>query len=206
MVSITISIIVITVLISFTAFNNAKIQNDLIFYPPAITNNNQWYRFVTSGFIHADIAHLAFNMFTLYFFGSNWELAYIDYLGVNKLLFLLFYFGGLIVSEIPSYLKNRNNSNYRSLGASGAVSAVVFSMILLMPWSTLYVFVIPIPAIIYAVLYIGYSIYMSKRGGDYINHDAHLWGAIYGIVFSIAIKPEVVLIFLNQITHPTFKP
>jgi membrane associated rhomboid family serine protease len=206
MISITISIIIITAVVSFTAFNNAKVMNDLLFYPPAITQQNQWYRFVSSGFVHADIPHLAFNMLTLYFFGSNWEVIYLEYLGVNKLFYLVFYIGGLIVSEIPSYIKHRNSSHYRSLGASGAVSAVVFSMILIMPWSTLYVFVIPIPAIIYAVLYIGYSVYMSKRGGDYINHDAHLWGAIYGIVFSIILRPEVITIFLQQITNPTFKP
>ena len=112
--------------------------------------------------------------------------------------------GALIVSQIPSYIKNRNNYHYRSLGASGAVSAIVFSMILLMPWSTLYVFVLPVPAIIYAVMYLSYTFYMSRKGGDSINHDAHLWGAIFGIIFSVILKPEVVSIFLEAITHPHF--
>jgi len=201
---ITILIIAVTCIISFLSFSNEKLINELIFYPPAITRDRQWYRFITSGFIHADIQHLAFNMFTLYFFGRSWEYAYSGELGVGEIWYVVLYLVSLIVSQVPSYIKNKNNYHYRSLGASGAVSAIVFSMILLMPWSTLYVFVIPVPAIIYAVLYLGYTIYMSKKGGDYINHDAHLWGAIFGIVFSIALKPEVIGIFLEAITHPHF--
>ena len=202
MITITILIIAITGLVSFIAFSNERLINQFIFYPPAITEDNQWYRFITSGFIHADIQHLAFNMFTLYFFGRSWEYAYCEELGVGDIWYIVLYLGALIVSQIPSYLKNKNNYRYRSLGASGAVSAIVFSMILLMPWSTLYVFIIPLPAIIYAILYLGYTIYMSRKGGDYINHDAHLWGAIFGIAFSIALKPEVFGIFLHAITHP----
>ena len=204
MITITLIIIAITCLVTFLAFSNEKLINQLIFYPPAITRDNQWYRFITSGFIHADIQHLAFNMFTLYFFGRSWEYAYCGELGVGEIWYVILYLGALVTSQIPCYLKNRNNYHYRSLGASGAVSAIVFSMILLMPWSTLYVFIIPLPAILYATLYLGYTIYMSKKGGDYINHDAHLWGAIFGIAFSIALKPEVISIFLQAITHPHF--
>lgn len=204
MFTITLVIILITCITTFIAFSNENLMDELIFYPPAITRDSQWYRFITSGFIHNDIQHLAFNMFTLYFFGNNWEAAYNDYLGLGKIWYLVLYLGALIVSQIPSYLKNRNNYHYRSLGASGAVSAIVFSMILLMPWSTLYVFVLPVPAIIYAVLYLSYTIYMSRKGGDSINHDAHLWGAIFGIIFSIILKPEVGSMFLNAITHPHF--
>ncbi len=204
MISITLIIVAITCIISFISFSNAKLMEDLIFYPPSITNSNQWYRFITSGFIHADVQHLAFNMFTLYFFGNSWETAYNNYLGLAKIWYVILYVGALVVSQIPSYIKNRNNYRYSSLGASGAVSAIVFSMILLMPWSTLYVFVLPVPAIIYAVLYLGYTIYMGKRGGDTINHDAHLWGAIFGIVFCIVLKPEVLSMFLEAITHPHF--
>jgi membrane associated rhomboid family serine protease len=144
MLTITLIIVAITCLVSFLSFSNEKLMGDLIFYPTAITNNNQWYRFITSGFIHADIQHLAFNMFTLYFFGKSWEFAYVEELGVSEKWYVIMYLGALIVSQIPSYLKNRNNYRYSSLGASGAVSAVVFSMILLMPWSTLYVFILPV--------------------------------------------------------------
>lgn len=204
MLSITISIILLTAIISFTAFSNHKVLSDLIFHPTSVIQRNQWYRFITSGFIHADLTHLAFNMFTLYFFGKSWEAVYINYLGVPKFMYLVFYFTALIVSDIPSFIKHKNHYNYQSLGASGAVSAVVFSMILLMPWQTLYVFVFPIPAILYAVLYLGYTIYMSKKGNDNINHDAHLWGALYGIVFTIAIKPEIFQVFIQQLMNPKF--
>ena len=201
---ITLILVATTCIASFLSFSNDKLMRDLIFYPPAITNNNQWYRFITSGFIHADIQHLAFNMFTLYFFGKSWEFAYVEELGVSGLSYLILYFGALIASQIPSYLKNKNNYHYSSLGASGAVSAVVFSMILLMPWNTLYVSVLPVPAIIYAILYLSYTIYMGKKGGDNVNHDAHLWGAIFGLVFSIVLRPEVIGIFIKSMLHPHF--
>jgi len=200
--TITIAIIILTAVISFTAFNNEKITNDLIFWPPMIKEKNQYYRFITSGFIHADIAHLAFNMITLYFFGRAMELFFVAKIG--KVGFLLFYIAGIIVSEIPSYIRHRNNYNYRSLGASGAVSAVLFSFILLAPWQTLYVFFLPVPAIIFAALYIGYSIYMDRKGGDHVNHSAHLWGAVWGIAFTIIMEPSVVSHFLEQLMNPSF--
>jgi membrane associated rhomboid family serine protease len=200
--TITLVIIILTAIISFTAFNNEKITNDLIFWPPMIQEKNQYYRFITSGFIHADIAHLAFNMITLYFFGRAMELFFVAKIG--KVGFLLFYIAGIIVSEIPSYIRHRKNYNYRSLGASGAVSAVLFSFILLAPWQTLYVFFLPVPAIIFAALYIGYSIYMDRKGGDHVNHSAHLWGAVWGIAFTIIMEPSVVSHFLEQLMNPSF--
>jgi membrane associated rhomboid family serine protease len=201
--SLTITIIILTAVISFSAFGNPKVINDLIFWPPKISKNHQYYRFLTSGFIHADIAHLAFNMITLYFFGRAMEEFYIDRIG--KPGFLLFYAFGIVCSEIPSYLKNRNNYNYRSLGASGAVTAILFSFILLSPWSTLLVFFFPMPAILFAVLYLVYTSYMAKKGGDNINHSAHLWGAIYGVITTIIIEPKVLSLFIYQLQHPRFE-
>ncbi len=195
---ITIIIIIITVLVSFGGFNNQKVMNDLIFYPPAITKQNQWYRFITSGFLHADYSHLFFNMFTLYFFGRGMESFYNAYMG--KFGFLIFYIAAIIVSGIPSFIKHRNDHYYRSLGASGGVSAVVFSYILFAPWDW-FTFP-PIPAIVYAILYIIYSIYMSRKGGDNINHDAHLWGAAFGVAFTLAMEPRLIDFFLKQIAHP----
>jgi membrane associated rhomboid family serine protease len=200
--SITLTLIILTAIVSFTAFNNQKVINDLIFWPPMIKNRNQYYRFISSGFIHADLAHLAFNMITLYFFGRAMELFFIAKIG--KLGFLAFYIFGIVVSEIPSYIKHINNYNYRSLGASGAVTAILFSFILLAPWETLYVFFLPLPAIVFAVLYLAYTGYMAKRGGDYINHSAHLWGAIYGIVFTLIMEPGVIGHFLKQLMNPRF--
>jgi membrane associated rhomboid family serine protease len=202
--TLTIAIVVITALLSFATFNNEKMMNDLILYPPYVLRKNQYYRLITSGLIHADISHLAFNMITLYFFGKSWEQVYVGYFGLPSYLFLVLYFGGMIVADIPSLIKHANNYNYRSLGASGAVSAVVFSMILVSPWSMLYVMFLPLPAILYAVLYLGYSIYMDRKGGGNINHGAHLWGAIFGIVFTLIMKPEVGSLFMQQLMNPQF--
>jgi membrane associated rhomboid family serine protease len=201
---ITISIIIITCLVSIAGFSNSKIIDELIFWPPAITNHQQYYRFVTCGFIHANYMHLAFNMFTLYFFGRVMEVYYMGQLGLEHYYFFILYIGALIVSVLPTYFKQKNNYNYRSLGASGAVCAVLFAFVLLRPWTTISVLFIPVPAIIYAVLFLGYSVYMSRKGGDYINHDAHFWGASFGVVFTIILRPHVIDIFLNQLSHPHF--
>jgi len=165
-----------------------------------VSRDHQYYRLVTYGFLHADPQHLLFNMITLYFFGNFMEGLYTRYLGPFG--FVLFYVGGLIASILPTYLRNRNNSSYRSLGASGAVSAVLFAFILLQPWATIYVFVIPVPAILYAVAYTAYTFYMERHGRDNINHSAHLWGALYGVVFTIAMEPRVLNLFFSSLTHP----
>jgi membrane associated rhomboid family serine protease len=201
---ITISIIAITCLISIAGFSNPKIINELIFWPPAITNHRQYYRFVTCGFVHANFMHLAFNMFTLYFFGRIMELYYMGRLGLEHYYFFVLYIGALIISVLPTYFKEKNNYNYRSLGASGAVCAVLFAFVLLEPWQIIYVFVIPVPAIIYAVLFLVYSMYMSKKGGDYINHDAHFYGALFGVVFTLILRPHLYGDFINQLMHPHF--
>ncbi|HTQ63319.1 MAG TPA: rhomboid family intramembrane serine protease [Puia sp.] len=204
MSTLTISIIVLTCLISITGFSNSKLIDELIFWPPAISRRRQYYRFVTSGLIHADYMHLAFNMITLFFFGRAMEASYTSELGLPPYSFLLLYVGSLIASLLPTYFKHRNDYNYKSLGASGAVCAVLFSYILLRPWEKILVFFIPFPAIVYALLFLGYSMYMSKKGGDYINHDAHFWGALFGIAFTIAARPGVVNIFLSELSHPHF--
>ncbi|MFZ6023378.1 MAG: rhomboid family intramembrane serine protease [Bacteroidota bacterium] len=188
MLSITILILIITCVISFTAFSNQKIMNDLIFYPPAITEQHQWYRFVTNGFIHADIAHLAFNMLSFYLFGDFVEQYFNAFFAEKgRALYLTMYLTGLIVCLIPTYFQNRTNYHYRSLGASGAVSAVVFAGIFLDPTIKIGLFILPpiIPGFIFGPLYLALSAYMAKRGGDNVNHSAHFWGAVWGVVFVI---------------------
>lgn len=197
---ITLIIIAITCIVSFMAFKNSRLLNDLILWPPAITGQREYHRLVTYGVIHADFGHLLFNMITLFFFGRVMEGFYTARLGV--LGFALFYIGGLVVSILPTYLKNRGNPNYRSLGASGAVSAVLFSFVLLAPWSQIIVLVIPMPAIVYAVLYTAYSIYMDRRGEGNVNHSAHLWGAAYGMAFTLLVEPRVLAHFLNALMQP----
>lgn len=186
--SITVIIIIITVLISITAFSNAKVMNDLIFYPPAVTNNNQYYRFITCGFIHADYGHLLFNLLSLYFFGQFVEGAFqYIFAGSGKLLYLAMYVLALIASLLPTYFKNKNNQYYRSLGASGAVSAVIFAGILLDPLNKIYLMFIPvgIPGFVFGPVYLLISAWLDKKGSDNINHSAHIWGALFGIAFLI---------------------
>jgi membrane associated rhomboid family serine protease len=197
---ITLAILAVTCVVSFMALNNGKLMNDLLLWPPAIQRSREYYRLVTYGLVHADFGHLLFNMLTLFFFGRIMEGFFTARLG--SLGFLLFYMGALVVSILPTYLKNRTNPNYRSLGASGAVSAVLFAFVLLAPWARIYVFVVPLPAIIYAVLYTAYSIYMDKRGQDNVNHSAHLWGGAYGVAFTVLMNPAVLSHFLYALAHP----
>jgi membrane associated rhomboid family serine protease len=193
-------ILAATCIVSFMAFNNRRLIDDLILWPPAIERKKEYYRLVTYGLIHADGMHLLFNMMTLFFFGRVMEPLYTQILGVFG--FGLFYLGALIISILPTYLKNRRNSNYHSLGASGAVSAVLFAYVLISPWSRILVWFVPIPAIIYAVLYVGYSIYMDQRGQGNINHSAHLWGAAYGVIFTVVAYPPVLPHFLGALSQP----
>ncbi|HEX7732147.1 MAG TPA: rhomboid family intramembrane serine protease [Rhodanobacter sp.] len=199
---ITLIILAVTCIVSFVAFGNSRLMNDLILWPPAISRRREYHRLVTYGLVHADFGHLLFNMITLFFFGRVMEQFYASQLGTFG--FALFYIGALVVSILPTYLKNRGNPNYRSLGASGAVSAVLFGFILLAPWQRIIVFVIPMPAIVYAVLYTAYSIYMDRRGQDNVNHSAHLWGAAYGVAFTLLVNPRVLPHFLNALLQPSF--
>jgi len=196
-------IIGITCVISVMAFNNTALMRRLILWPPAVERDRQYYRLISYGLIHADPGHLLMNMITLYFFGQVMDGLYERYLGPAG--FYLFYVGGLIASILPTYLNNRGNSSYRSLGASGAVSAVLFAFILVRPWAVIYFYFIPMPAILFAVLYVGYTFYMERRAADNINHSAHLWGAAYGLVFTLAMEPRLLGNFLGAIAHPSMR-
>lgn len=195
----TLIIIAITCIVSLYAFNDAALLRRLILWPPAVERQKEYYRLITYGLIHADGQHLLFNMMTLFFFGRSMEGLFADNLG--PLGFAIFYVGGLVVSILPTFLKNRNNSNYHSLGASGAVSAVLFAFILIEPWAKILVFVVPMPAILYAILYVVYSIYMDRRGIGNINHSAHLWGAAYGVIFTAIMEPRVLPHFFSALTN-----
>lgn len=200
--SVTLIIVVVTAVVSFAAFSNPKLIERLILWPPAITRNHQYDRLLTCGFVHADFAHLLFNMFTFYSFGVYMERFYAARIG--ELGYALFYAVGIVVSVLPSYLRHRDDSNYRSLGASGAVSAVLFAFILINPWAMILLFALPVPAILFAVVYLGYTIYMDRQRTDRINHSAHLWGAIYGIVVTILLEPRVLAQFFARLAHPQF--
>jgi membrane associated rhomboid family serine protease len=188
--SITLIIIIITSIISFSAFNSQKIIDDLIFYPPSVTERGQWYRFFTCGLIHADIGHLIFNMISLYMFGEFVENSFsseILFAEKGKYLYLGMYVAALFICLIPTFIKHKNDYYYRSLGASGAVSAVVFAGILFAPTAKLGFFFIPpvIPGYIFGPVYLIASTYLEKQAKDNVNHSAHIWGALFGIVFII---------------------
>ncbi len=209
MITITISIVLLTAVISFTAFTNEKVMDDLIFYPPAITNRNQWYRFITCGFIHADIMHLAFNMYSFYLFGDMVEKAFGIIFGESgKIIYILLYVSALVVSVLPTYFNHQNDYHYRSLGASGAVSAIIFAGIFLYPTLGMGIFPIPfhIPGFVFGPLFLGISYYLANKGHGNINHSAHIWGAIYGIVFLIITstflsKINLIENFYNEVIN-----
>ncbi|MBN8688943.1 MAG: rhomboid family intramembrane serine protease [Chitinophagales bacterium] len=188
--SITLIIIIITALISFSAFSNQKIINDLIFFPPSITEQNQWYRFFTCGLIHADFGHLFFNMFSLYLFGEFVEKSFASpvlFGEKGRWIYLAMYVLALFVCLLPTFIKHKKDYYYRSLGASGAVSAVIFAGILFAPTAKIGFFFIPpvIPGYIFGPLYLIGSTYLEKQASDNVNHSAHIWGALFGIVFIV---------------------
>lgn len=196
-------IVLITVIISIIAWQDRRVMGRLIFDPISITRFKQYDRFLTHGLIHADAMHLLFNMFTLYSFGRVLERFYIDQLG--NLGFVCFYVLAIIIAIIPTFIKHKNNPRYLGLGASGAVSAVLFAYILFAPWNLIYFFgIIPIPAILFAVLYTAYEIYNNKKGTSNINHSAHLYGAGFGIIATLAIEPMVFIYFIDQLVNPRF--
>ncbi len=176
-------------------YGNPSANRGLMLHPYSIKRGRSYYTIITSGFIHADMNHLLFNMMSYYFFAFSLEKI------VGHWQFATIYILGLILSDLSSIIKNKNNSSYYSLGASGAISAVLFSYILFDPLSKIYIFFIPIgiPAYIFAGLYLGYCVYASKTQGDHINHEAHFWGAVSGLVITAILYPHVLGYFLQSI-------
>lgn len=199
--SITLILIVTTSLISFYALQNDSLLERWMLNPYKVIRKGQYYRMLTSGFVHADFGHLFFNMFSFYFFGSQIEVIFTQLFGGSAPIYLiLFYFAGIIISDIPTLLKHKDDSRYNSLGASGGVSSVIFGSILFFPLNKIYLYgIIGFPGFVFGLLYIGYSFYESRRGRGYINHDAHLYGAIFGMLFMAAVYPPVVPDFFAQI-------
>ena len=196
---ITIALIALTCALSMTGFQNRQQLEKMLFWPPAV-RRGEYHRLLTHGFVHADGQHLLFNMITLFFFGRAIEGFFERYIGMAG--FALFYLAGIVIAILPSFYQHRNDSRYRSLGASGAVSAVLFSYILLAPWSTIYVFFFPIPAGLYAALFTAYGLYAGRMGHDHINHSAHLWGAAYGVLFTLCMEPRVGPVFMARLMQP----
>ena len=200
--TITYIIIFITVIISVLTLTNEELFARFKFNAYDVKHSNHWYRFFTYGFVHAGYVHLFINMLVLYSFGVIVESYFqIYFTGKAGFYYILLYLGGLILSIIPSYGRHKNDVFYNAVGASGAVAAVIFASIILYPSGKIMLFFIPIPipAPVFGVLYVGYEYYMAKNAKDNIGHDAHLWGAIFGVIFTIALKPGLIGIFLQQI-------
>lgn len=190
-----------TVVVSFLSFNRRDLINKLSFNAYAVMKRNEWHRFFTHGFVHADMTHLFVNMFTFWSFGAFMEKLF-SRIGFGGWAFWGLYFGGMIVASLFDLIKHRNNPYYQSIGASGAVSAILFSSILFNPWGSILLFaIIPVPGIVFGVLYLIYCQYMAKRSTDNINHNAHFYGAIYGFFFPILLQPSLIAGFIEQILN-----
>lgn len=196
---------VITILVSIIAFQNRDLFNRLTFSPYAINKERQYYRFLSHSLIHGGVGHLVFNILVLISFGiaveRYFQLVW-DKMGLYY--YLVLYIGGVVISSAPSFFKNRENPYYSAVGASGAISAVVFSSIIFDPWSKIYIMFIPIgiPAFIFGVIYLVFSAYMAKNSKDNIGHDAHFWGAVFGFIYTVVLKPELFLRFIDLIFNP----
>ena len=199
---ITVIIIAITCIVSILCFNGTLNGNKLIFNAYQVWHRKEWYRMLTSGIIHSGWGHLFFNMLTLYFFGRVVEQCFSAAFGgvPGAVLYVVLYVSALAISSLGDLVKYRDNWNYNALGASGAVSAVLFASILFAPKMGIYIYLIPIPVpgYIFAPLYLLYCWYMAKRNMDNIGHTAHFWGAVYGILFPIICKPDVLSFCLSQ--------
>ena len=204
---ITITIIILTSLISYQAFRDHSLADKLIFQPASV-RDGELYRLLTYGVLHADLTHLIFNMFTFYLFGRTIESFFKSSLGFmpGSIAFIVLYAGGLLFSILPTYLKEKDNYYYKGLGASGAVSAVVFAFILIFPMSLMGILFIPIklPAFLFGFIFVLISMYLERNQVGGINHSAHVAGGLFGVVltaavFLVLIQNNLLVAFLHKI-------
>ncbi len=194
---------VVIVVVSLLAWQRNKWFRALAFWPYGVDRYRQWYRWLTSVFVHADMWHLLINVFVLYSFGNSLETLLRDIFGLmERWVFLGLFVAGGILSEVATYRRHRHHPNYLSVGASGAVAAVLFAFVLWEPWDRLLIWgVLPVPAILLAGAYLLFSAYMDRRSDQTVNHSAHLWGGIIGVLYMILVYPPVVLHFISRLIH-----
>ena len=200
---ITILIIIASVAASFYAWNNEDVYRRWLLNPYMVVHKKQYDRFITSGFIHADQTHLFVNMLSFYFFGRNLE-GFLGYLygDVGMLYYLGFYLLAIIVADVPTFLKHKKDYRYNSLGASGAVAAVLFAVVIISPLSEIRLFfIIPVTAVVFAILYLIYSYVSAQKQSGGINHDAHFYGALFGMLFIVFIEPRLINNFFDQLSN-----
>lgn len=194
---VSLAILVFTIAISLYAIhkNNALYYKWLL-HPVSVAHNKEWYRMITSGFLHADHMHLLFNMLTLFFFAPILEIYFL-----YSVRMFIIYMISIITANISTVKKHKDNYDYRAVGASGAISAILFSFILFRPWDLINIFfIVPVPAILFAFGYLWYCRWAAQNSNDMINHDAHYWGALSGVVMTLLLRPEAIPYFINELT------
>ncbi|TNE80354.1 MAG: rhomboid family intramembrane serine protease [Bacteroidetes bacterium] len=196
----TLIILILTIGISILCFQNYDAKYRLIFSPTIIEERKEWYRFFTSGLIHADWIHLGVNMYVLWSFGQVVETYFKMYFEFPMIKYMMMYFMTVVLANVKTFYKERYNDAYFSLGASGGVSGVVFSSIMFDPFANVYLYAaLPIPGWLMGIGYLVLSQYMAKRGRDNINHDAHFWGAVVGAVYTLVLKPDLILRLFDRL-------
>jgi membrane associated rhomboid family serine protease len=202
---ITLIIVILTILCSLYAFRREELLYRFDLSPYHVVHKKQYYRIFTHALLHADYVHLAINMLVLYSFGTYVEhmMGELEKQGLifsGPFFFILLYVSSVALASLTTVRRYRNNEKYSALGASGAVSAVVFSYIFFAPLQKIYFYmVLPIPGIVFGILYLAYSSYMGRRNKDNINHSAHFWGAVVGFIFPILLEPALFQLFLKNL-------
>jgi membrane associated rhomboid family serine protease len=203
--SLTTLIVIITAITSYMGFQKVDFLLRFKHWPYREKKHGEWYRFVSSGFLHGGWLHLLINMIVFWQFGLSVESAYASFFGptMGKIWFLVLYITTIIVADISTYIKHKDNYAFSSIGASGAVSGILFIYILMLPWNTLYLWgILPIPALLVGVGYLWYSHRAAGQSSSRIDHDAHFYGAVYGVVFTLILKPEMALHFWQAVQQP----
>lgn len=198
----TLIIIAVTAITSIKAFSDQELYNKFIFAPNYMSRTNEWHRFFTYGLLHGDWGHLIFNMFAFYSFGQLVESTFSTlYPMTGKWIYLALYVSALPLSSLVDYFQHKNNSRYMAVGASGAVSAVIFASILIHPQGGIMIFPVPfaIPAYIFGPLYLAFCVYMARNSNDNIGHVAHFYGAVYGLIFTIIAIPGILQSFIQSV-------
>jgi membrane associated rhomboid family serine protease len=196
----------ITVAISFLAWERKDLLAKFMMNPYRIHRHHEYYRLITSGFIHKDHMHLLMNMFSFYFFGLAVERVFGYVFGAaGDVYFIVLYLLAIVISDLPSYQKFKNHTGYNSLGASGGVSAVIFAFIIFQPLAPICLFAaLCLPGFIMGLLYIIFSYYQGKKANDNVNHDAHIYGALFGLIFCVILYPASIPSFIAQIRQWDF--
>lgn len=208
--SLTIIIVIITCLVSYGCFQDQSLRSRLSHIPYVEATDNQYYRMISSGFVHGGWVHLGINMFVLWQFGEIVERLFMSeqLFGetMGRINYLLLYLLSIIFANLATFIKHKDNRSFASVGASGAVSAILFSYMIFAPWQNIYLYgLVPIPTIIAGLAYLAYSSWASKNRQDHVDHDAHLYGAIFGFLFTIVLQPSLFSVFLNNLmAGPSF--